>query len=450
MNKKNIGMCFFILLVTSFYLVTANATCTRKSTIDAGCDACGVGIGLGNVNITSAYLQPVGTPLGSNVFSITTAARYSSSGAGDLILYECDAADAGSIYEVFATNGDDRVGGYYDLGEADGNPGYFATYFPYVGIKLTDVNSGLVYSRYWQQTPITSYETVGSKIEIRVKDFSPIRADLIRISTTPGAGNSHYCGAYSSSNIYSGMASNTGSPSYSCTQPNGYVTFKGPGIATDAIGSDSSLSQNYSTWGTGRWIAMGMGTGPISTLTHTATCAVRNVTPLVLIPTISSQSLENGGTSQADFTVSVECDNSAVSGISSGSTALGLQVPYDSFVTAQNLGLVNSSGGVSYLLSDGYGTDSSIATGVGIALSNTTSGTAMNFLGWGACTSTACPSGNAVGWYSVLDGATSSGSAASGYTSYNTVLTATLEKIPGQTVTAGKVSAKAYVWVRVQ
>ena len=111
-------------------VATAQATCTRKSSIDAGCDSCGVGIGLGNVNITSAYLQPTGTPLGSTVFSITTASRYSSSGAGDLVLYECDASDVGSIYEVFATNGDDRVGGIYDLGTDDGNPDYYATYFP--------------------------------------------------------------------------------------------------------------------------------------------------------------------------------------------------------------------------------------------------------------------------------------------------------------------------------
>ncbi|MEZ2602958.1 fimbrial protein [Kluyvera intermedia] len=440
---------FFGIFVILFLSIThAQATCTRKSSIDAGCDSCGVGIGLGNVNITSAYLQPPGTPLASTVFSITTATRYSSSGAGDLVLYECDAADAGNIYEVFATNGDDRVGGYYDLGATDGNPNYYATYFPYVGIKLTHINSGLPITRYWQQYPITQYATVGNKIQIRVKDFSAIRADLIRISTLPGAGKSYYCGAYSASNPYAGMASATGTSSYSCIQPNGYVTFKGPGIATDTIGSDSA--DNYSTWGTGRWIAMGMGTSPVSTLTHTATCVARNVTPLVLLPTISIQSLENGGVSQSNFTVSIECDNSAVSGVSSGGTALGLQVPYESYLAANKLGLVNASGGVSYLLSDGYGTDATIATGVGIALGNAATGTTMNFLGWGVCTSLACPSGNDVGWYSVLNGASSSGSLASGYTSYNTVLTATLKKLPGQTVTAGKVSAKAYVWVRVQ
>ncbi len=437
-----------IIMISLLIAGNASATCTRVTpNIDAGCDACGVGIGLGSINITSAYLQPVGTPLGSTVVNFINAPRYISSGGGDRVLYECDATDKDSIYEVFATNGDDRVGGYNDVGSVDGYDNYFATYFPYVGLKLTDINSGLTFTQFWQQIPITSYATKGNKIQIRVKDFGPIRADLIRVSTLPGQGVSNYCG-YSSGNLLSGMASSTGTASYSCIQPNGYITFKGPGIATDPIGSDSAT--NYSTWGTGRWMAMGMGTAPVSTLSHAVTCAVRNVTPLVLLPTISVQSLENGGASKASFSISVECDNSVVSGTSSGGTALGLQVPHDSYLTAQQLGLVNSSGGVSYLLSDGYGTDSTIATGVGITLSNTSTGADMNFLGWGACTSTSCPRGNAVGWYSVLDGASSSGSLASGYTSYNTTLTATLEQIPGQTVVAGKVNAKAYVWVRVQ
>ncbi|WP_236722684.1 fimbrial protein [Pantoea latae] len=432
------------LLLAFLTTSVANANCTRRSYIDAGCDSCGVGIGLGNVNLTSAYLQPVGSPLGSTVFRITSAARYTSE---DLVLYECDAADAGSIYEVFATNGDDRVGGFYDLGATDGNDNYFATYFPYVGIKLTHLNSGTVFTRYWQAYPITSYATSGDKIQIRVKDFSPIRADLIRLSTLPAGGVSNYCG-YRSSDLTYGMASTSSTASYSCIQPNGYVTFKGPGISSDPIGSDSAY--NYATWGTGRWIAMGMGTAPVSTLSYNVTCVARNVTPLVLFPMISQQALTNGATAQSQFTITLECDNAAVSGVSSGATALGLQVPYESYVLAKNRGLVNASDGVSYLLSEGYGTDANVATGVGISLSNAATGTSMNFLGWSACTRSGCPTGNDAGWYSVLNGASSAGSAAEGYTTYHTVLTATLSRLPGETVTSGKVNAKAYVWVRVQ
>lgn len=87
----------------------AAARCTRVSpAIDSGCDACGVGIGLGRINLTSTYLQPVGTPLGSSVFDFTSGVRYPDP---NKVLYECDASDVGQIFEVFATNGDDRVGG---------------------------------------------------------------------------------------------------------------------------------------------------------------------------------------------------------------------------------------------------------------------------------------------------------------------------------------------------
>ncbi|RTG19330.1 hypothetical protein D9B68_15980, partial [Serratia marcescens] len=54
------------------------------------------------------------------------------------------------------------------------------------------------------------------------------------------------------------------------------------------------------------------------------------------------------------------------------------------------------------------------------------------------------------GWYPVLNGASGGGSTAAGFTHYTTQLTATLARLPGQTVTAGKVDARAYVWVKVQ
>lgn len=424
----------------------AAARCTRVTpTINSGCDSCGVGTALGRINLTSTYLQPVGTPLGSSVFNFTSGTRYPDP---NKVLYECDVSDVGQIFEVFATNGDDRVGGYFDLGAIDGNPNYYATYFPYVGIRLTHLDSGKTFTRYWQASPIVRYETVGSKIRVRVKDLSAIRADLIRISSLPGRGASNYCG-YSASNPSYGMASATGNASYTCIQPNGYVTFQGPGIASDPIGSDSAT--NFVTWGTGRWNAMGMGTAPISSLSHTATCVVRNVTPLVILPTISIKQLNEGQTSQAQFTINVECDNAAVSGVSSDRTAMGLQVPYASYEFAQRIGLVNASGGVRYLLSDGYATDPNIATGVGITIANSTTGTQMNFLGWNHCGTTGmCPQGNNAGWYPVRDGASNAGSTAAGYTHYTTQLTATLTRLPGHIVTPGLVDAKAYVWVKVQ
>ena len=51
-----------------------------------------VGTALGRVNLTSTYLQPVGTPLGTSVFDLTSGTRYPDP---NKVLYECDAGDAG-------------------------------------------------------------------------------------------------------------------------------------------------------------------------------------------------------------------------------------------------------------------------------------------------------------------------------------------------------------------
>lgn len=104
-----------------------------------------------------------------------------------------------------------------------------------------------------------------------LRNLSTIRADLIRISTSPVRGNSNYCGY---------QASTSGHANYNCNQPNGYVTFQWTGITSDPIGSDSA--SNVGTGFSGRWNAAGMGTAPVSSLSYTATCVARNVTPLIL------------------------------------------------------------------------------------------------------------------------------------------------------------------------
>ncbi|UAN54677.1 fimbrial protein (plasmid) [Serratia sp. JSRIV002] len=424
-----------LLAMLLFGSSAAKALCIRVNPgLNAGYDLTGVGTSLGRINLTNSYLQPVGSPLGSSVFRFSDSATYPSP---DTVLYECDLTDAGKINEVFATNGDDRLGGYYDLGSKDGNPGYYATAFPYVGIRLTHLDSGKIFTRYWQSAPITRYATVGSKIQVRVKDFSATKADLIKLSSLPGNFGS-WC-SMTPVNVVS---------SYICAQPNGYVTFQGPGIDSDPIGSDSATS--FAAWWTGRYQAIGMGTAPASSISYTPTCVARNVTPLVRFPPITVSQLTTGQTSQAQFTINIECDNAAVSGVSSNNIALGVQVPYESYVATQRLGLVNPYGGVRYLLSSGYGTDSSVATGVGIALANVGNGGQMNFVGWANCGSGQCLQGNNAGWYPVLNGATGGGSTTGGFTHYTTQLTATLARLPGQTVTAGKVDARAYVWVKVQ
>jgi len=431
---------FFTLLLSlgAGIAADAQATCTRVYNGSQVYDGNSAQLTFGRVNLTSTYLQPVGTHLGSVVVSPATAPGLTS----ETVLWQCDLSDADSLYEVFATNGDDRIGGYWEVGNGsgasvnDGLPGYYATWFPYVGLKLTHLNSGKVLSRYWQDAKITQYDTVGGKIQIKAKHLSMIQGDLARVSSLPptsGSG-SNWCGGQAA-------ASGSGNYSYTCTQPNAYVQFRGGGIASDAVGTDSNTHYNF--WGAGNGIAFGMRSA--ASISYTATCVARNVTPVVSFLPITATELNQGMTRSSDFTIGLECSNTANSGTASNQTALGIQVAYSAYTQAQSLGLLTSGGGVTYLVSNGYGSDPSVATGVGISLRNASNGSAMNFLGWSGS-----GTGATGGWYPVLAGANSTGSNASGYTSYLQTITATLSTLPGKTATPGRVNATAYVLVKVQ
>lgn len=172
------------LLATGLCLLsaTASAVCIKgPDFVKTTNDSWGVGIGLGNINVTSSDIQPPGTVLASAMVNFSDNPRYKGP---DSVLYVCDITDVNNIYEIIATNGDDRSSGFWDMGAADGNPNVYGTWFNYVGLRLTHVNSGTVFTRNYQRIPMTRYAVSddGKKINIRVKDFSPIRADAIRVS----------------------------------------------------------------------------------------------------------------------------------------------------------------------------------------------------------------------------------------------------------------------------
>ena len=99
-----------------------------------------VGTALGRVNLTSTYLQPVGTPLGASVFDLTSGTRYPDP---NKVLYECDAGDAGRSMKSSPPTAT-IASAVITIRARDGNPNYYATYFPYVGIRLTHLDSGKV------------------------------------------------------------------------------------------------------------------------------------------------------------------------------------------------------------------------------------------------------------------------------------------------------------------
>lgn len=429
-----------ILLLAS---LSASAVCNKgPDFVRTEEDSFGRGLSLGTVNITGLSIQPVGSPLGSSIVSFVSNPRYKGP---DSVLWVCDIADKNNIFEIIATNGDDRNGGFFDLGAADGYPGCYGTLFSYVGLRLTHMNSGTVFTRNFQRIPMKNYAVSpdGTQIYIRVKDFSPIRADLIRVSSTTPTGQAptDWCGR--SAQLTSGV--------YNCVQPNAYVSFCSPG-SPDAYCDVGDSAYDWYGWWLDNWMALNMGTAttPGSILVSTPTCVAKSATPMVLFPTISVADLNNGKKAQANFNVNILCEGAAQSGTSQGMTALAFQTTHYSYTIAELLGLVNPLGGVSHLLSDRYGYPG-IATGVGIQIANASDGVPRNLLGWYWCSLSACRFGNTSGWYSVRDGATQiSNGGSSGLSEYIVHFNAFLTRLPGQTVTPGKVDASAYVVVKVQ
>lgn len=450
MMKRRTFLLNLLFACLTLFSLRAGASCSLTLVTQTE-DSYVAQIPFGKINLTDTYLQPVGTMLASIVVPPTNYTHGGANGAS--VLWECDAADLPNIYFLVATNGDDRVGGFYDIGTVDGLSDVYATWFAYVGIRQT--MSGVTLTRHWQKVPITSYATSSTgRIQIRLQDIPPLVAELYRISSLPGtSAASAYCGNNNDDGVGIGYASATGR-NYFCqnsvqTQPNAYIQLSGDSsvsfsFARDFPGEDSAY--NYDFWGADNGFGYGMRLA--NTLYSLPTCVARNATPQVLFRTISIAELEQGGSASASFTVQVECSDSAESGTAAGQTAIGIQVSPGSYSAASKLGLVNGSGGVTYLLSDDYFGEN-MAQGVGITLQNA-QGKRMNFVGQPGTVSLTTPGGENAGWYPVLEAADNAGSTMAGYTHYSSTFLATLQKLDGQAVTPGKVYATAYVLVKIQ
>ncbi|WP_226858540.1 fimbrial protein [Diaphorobacter aerolatus] len=291
---------------------------------------------------------------------------------------------------------------------------------------------------------MTSYQQVGGKIQIRLSDVPPLQAQLYKMSDDLPALDNPFNGCSGLGTQGMGIPVGNGTV-YACWRPNAYIQLRGGGIASDSMGQDSFDNQqgvdNSNGFAYGMWNT--------STLTSSATCRVNSSTSNVSFAPISVQELEQGGVRQGTFSVQLECSNAATSGTAQGQTSIGIQASSGAIAAAQQLGLTGSSGSVPFLVSDAYLTDSRLAKGVGISLAHSQTRKPLVFLGENL---TDPPGQNTnTGWYPVLEGASNSGASPTpGYTYYLQNYTATLSKIPGLTVTAGKVLATAYVQVRVQ
>ncbi|TQI81244.1 fimbrial protein [Serratia fonticola] len=382
------------------------------------------------VNINNSTFQPDGTLLASGTVSILQAGAQTYS--ADQILFRCTASEAGNLYEFYATNGDATYAGNKEVGSAYGLPESYQTYANGMALRATNMITGEYYSRYWKSRPLTNLDTDSlGWILVKAKNFSDTKVELFRLSNSSGP--------------------LTTSGIYPQSQPATYIAFKGGGFSpalTNGADSNSQYSGWYNAW-----------PGAVNLynrmyLRRSATCSVTNVTPTVRFPIITVAELKAGGTRQMPITIQFNCQTGApastgvtalASGVGANQTAMGILVSPANAAAAVAAGFGTTGAGVSYLLSDGYGTDPSVATGVGIQISRN-NGTVMNLL---STLSGSVLGGNAAGWYPVLDDATP-GTVVSGVTTYTKTLNATLKALPGKTVSAGKVNATAQVIIQVQ
>lgn len=446
----------FLSLTLLFYCFQVHAACTKITSLSSTTDAAAIAAGYtasswtgstdtadGPMGIqhtislsSTASFQPSGTLLASSTANFLTGG-YNSGYSANQILYRCLLSDESlGFYEYYATNGDSIYAGMYVASEiSDGN----AYYSPVrnVAYKLYNVRTGQYFSRYWKRRALDSSDLFRSNtyVYIPAKAFSGVTMELYKIASTT---------------YYANAATRY---TYAWSQPFGYTAFQGNGLSTNlAVGADSlSISGGwYDSW-PGAWGLYNSGV----TFVRGAICAVRDYPSTVLLPTISTTEINSGTSSQASFEISLICESTATSGTAASSTtpqvAMGFLVNNTTAVSAaKNLGLTSGSTGLTTLLDSNYGSTGQ-AAGVGIKLYSTQTGTPINLLSTsytaGAGTNY---TGSTNGWYGFKVLTASTGTDSSGNALYSGNFTASLEKISGQTVTAGAVDAQLQVLVSLQ
>lgn len=439
------------LLLVSLLPASASAECQRvtlttqlsQAALDAGYTAKSWTVNPGNTRGIlglppvihlggSATFQPEGTLLAS------ASATFLSSGIlggypANQVLFRCDVAELGSIDEYYATSAAEQWGGRIVV------PGLDEAYYTAVknvAVRLTNQRTGEYYSRYWKRRPIPEEDVFndGTYIYIPASAFSDVYVELLRVDNASyGMFND---ASFMNVNVATGWAAN------------GHVAFKGGGLSPNATpGGDISLQNvGYGSHWPGAWSLAGQGTLYI----RGAACRISDYPAQVYLPAISTSELLQGAASEMPFSVSVECESGAISGTEASTTsgpvvAMGFLVNNATAASkARELGLMTPGGAYTWLLDNNYGA-AGVASGVGIRLySNQLSGQPINLLAGTAITAT----GNNGGWYGYQT--LTEQVSADTTEMYTGEFVASLEAIPGQTVTQGSVYAQLQVVVSFQ
>jgi type 1 fimbria pilin len=419
----------------SSYLYTDPGTITSAW---VGASGAGTGAFPMTININVTSFVPDGTLLGS---AVSPFYNLGAAGVGsyspEMVLFRCSPDADGTLYEYYATNGDSTYAGMNDVSAQSGIPDTYRSFQTGVAARVTNVTTGEHVSRYWKARALTGLDRDSQGwILVKAKNFSSYKLEYFRCSTCPA-----------------GAATTNGA--WTDTEPVAYVAFVGGASGTIIKGNLAVGADSYSNWS--GWYATWPGAiDPLSTVIvrRTATCAVTNATPVVKFPPMTASDLTQGASQQLPITIQMQCQSTTPSGMtalasgtSANQTALGILAAPANAQAAIAAGLKTSGTGVTYLLSDGYGTDPSVATGVGVALTRP-NGAALNFL-----TNQFVTTGGALaGWDPVLNDASANGPAVGGVTSYTRTINATFKAFaPASTrVTPGRYDATAQIIIQVQ
>ncbi len=397
------------------------------------------------LNVGAPPFSPDGTLLGSAVSPIYNLGYEGIGGyEPEQVLYRCGPRTAGTFYEYYSTMPRCDGCSFKDVAKGTGVEATYSTSYTRLAVKSTNVTTGEAVTRYWKRRPLTNLDVDSQGwFLVKAKNFSSFELAFYQCPST-------MCSDRLAPSSPPGPWTRTGASlraavsAFQGGMPGGPYTING----NLAAGSDSFSAFVNTENLVGQVTAVD---GVI--LGSTATCSVTNATPVVNYPPMTAAEMARGATRQVPVTIQMQCQTTApsgsgafASGTAAGQTALGILAQPANAQSAIDAGLKATGTGVKYLLSDGFGTDPGIATGVGVALSRP-DGTALNLLTNQNITSGGAPDG----WDPVLNDATSGGTA-NGMTTYTRTINTTFKAFaPGVTpVKAGKFKATAQVIVRVQ
>lgn len=388
------------------------------------------------INVNNNQFQPLGSLVASGFVPFIEAGYESYD--PDQILFRCNADEDGKLREFYSTNGDYLYGGNKLVNPALGLQETYISLARGLGIRIKNTVTGEYYSRYWKSRPLTNLERDSKGwILVKAKDFSNMEVELFKINYEKTADMPP---AQSASGLINFI-----------NQPAGYIAFQGPGyspLLKDGADHLTNYSGFFDAWPG----AVNMSRRIY--IRNASTCFVRNVTPYVSFPLVTINELASGKKVTLPITIDFYCQlappasdgmSNIASGTGAGQTAMGFLPRPTNVNKAIELGLTVPNGAaITHLVTDGYGTDSNMAKGVGVRIYRP-SGMPLNLLSTLANEG----QGDGYGWYPIYDDA-SSVSYNNGIADLSKTLYASLEALPREKITAGKFNATLQVIIQVQ